>query len=59
MAIDLNILELEEKHKRLESELGQILSHPSSSDVEIADMKRQKLFLKDRIFQLKNYTASA
>ena len=53
MAIETHIEQLEEKHKKLESELGQMLTHPSSDDVEIADMKRQKLHLKDRRQQLR------
>jgi len=54
MAIETHIEQLEAKHKQLESELGQLLNHPSTTDLEIADMKRQKLHLKDRIFQVRN-----
>ena len=54
MAIDTHIEQLEAKHKKLESELGQMLTHLSATDVEIAEMKRQKLHLKDRIQQLRN-----
>ena len=53
MAIDIHIQQLEEKHKKLEIELGQMLAHSSSTDIEIAEMKRQKLHLKDRISQLR------
>ncbi len=54
MAIEMHIEQLEAKHKKLEAELGQMMARPGSSDVEIADMKRQKLHLKDRIRQLRN-----
>ena len=57
MAIDIHIQQLEEKHKQLEAELGKMLTHLSITDVEIADMKRQKLHLKDRISQLRNENA--
>lgn len=54
MAIETHIEQLEAKHKQLESELGQMHNYPSATDLEIADMKRQKLHLKDRISQLRN-----
>lgn len=54
MAIETHIEQLEAKHKQLESELGQLLTHPSASGDKIADMKRQKLHLKDRISKLRN-----
>jgi len=53
MAIETHIQQLEEKHKQLDSVLGQMLTQPSACDVEIADVKRQKLQLKDRISQLR------
>ncbi len=54
MAIETHIQQLEEKHKQLESVLGQMLTQPSACDVKIADVKRQKLQLKDRISQLRS-----
>ena len=57
MAIETHIEQLEAKHKLLETALDQLMTHPSKSDVEIADMKRQKLHLKDRISQLRSGTS--
>jgi len=53
MAIEYHIQQLEEKHKELDNQLGQMLTHPSTNDDDIADMKRQKLQIKDRISELK------
>lgn len=53
MAIETHIQQLEEKHKQLETELGAMTAQLGSNDTEIAEMKRQKLHLKDRILQLR------
>lgn len=57
MAIEYHIQQLEEKHRKLDSQLGQMMTHPSTTDDDIADMKRQKLQLKDRISELKTGTS--
>ena len=54
MAVDSHIEQLEQRHRELEARLDEILSHPSSDDMEIAEIKRQKLQLKDRILKLKD-----
>jgi len=43
---------LSTKHRVLEQKLEQALSSPSMSDVEIAEIKRQKLRIKDEIQRL-------
>lgn len=53
MALDSHIRQLEQKHFELEQRLEQVLAHPSANDVEIAEIKRQKLLLKDRMQKLK------
>ena len=54
MSVDSHIHQLEIQHKELESQLEQVLSHPSADDVEIAEIKRKKLKIKDRIQQLRS-----
>ena len=49
MAIDSHIHQLEQRHRELEAKLEQVLTHPSADDVEIAEIKRQKLQIKDKI----------
>ena len=54
MAIEPHIEQLEERHRQLKSQLEELRAHPSASDIDIADIKRQKLHIKDRIAQLKS-----
>ncbi|MCX7323858.1 MAG: DUF465 domain-containing protein [Hyphomicrobiales bacterium] len=53
MSLQTHLVELEKKHKALEHALESALAHPSASDVELAEMKRKKLQLKDEIAKLK------
>ena len=54
MAIQAHLVELERKHKILENELHEALLHPSTDDLEIAELKRRKLMVKDEIERLKS-----
>ena len=54
MAILAHLVELERKHKVLENELHEALLHLSTDDLEIAELKRRKLMVKDQIERLKN-----
>jgi hypothetical protein len=54
MAIQAHLVELERKHKLLESELHQALLHLSTDDLEIVELKRRKLMVKDQIERLKH-----
>jgi hypothetical protein len=53
MAVDSHIHQLELRHKELETKLEQTMLHPSADDREIAEIKRQKLLIKDKIRLLK------
>ena len=54
MAIQAHLVELERKHKLLESELHEALLHLSTDDLEIVKLKRQKLLVKDQIERLRH-----
>jgi hypothetical protein len=54
MAIQAHLVELERKHKILESELHEALLHLSTDDLEIAELKRRKLMVKDQIERLRH-----
>ena len=56
MSVDSHIFQLEQKHRELEARLDEMLNHPSADDVEVAEIKRQKLAIKDKIHALKNGT---
>jgi hypothetical protein len=54
MAIQAHLVELERKHKILENELHEALVHLSTDDLQIAELKRRKLMVKDEIERLKH-----
>jgi hypothetical protein len=53
MAIQAHLVELERKHKLLENELHEALLHLSTDDLQIAELRRRKLMVKDQIERLK------
>ena len=54
MTADPHIAQLEIRHKELEARLHDARLHPSVTDTEIAEIKRQKLHIKDRIAELRS-----
>ena len=56
MAIQAHLVELERKHRVLESELHEALLHLSTDDLQIAELKRRKLLVKDEIERLRGST---
>jgi hypothetical protein len=53
MAIESHLAELEKRHQALEQEINDALTHPSTDDLTIAELKRRKLLVKDEIAQLR------
>jgi hypothetical protein len=54
MAIESHLAELERRHQALELEISEALAHPSTDDLEIAQLKRKKLYVKDEIVRLRH-----
>ena len=54
MTIQAHLVELERKHKTLENELHDALVHLSTDDLQIVELKRRKLMVKDQIERLRN-----
>jgi hypothetical protein len=52
MATSTHLAELEQRHRMLEDELAEALQHPSTDDLELVELKRRKLQLKDEITRL-------
>jgi hypothetical protein len=52
MSVQAHLGELAAKHKALEAELEDAMSHPASTDAEIAELKRKKLRIKDEMTKL-------
>ena len=57
MALQAHLVELERKHKVLETELHDALVHLSTDDLRIVELKRRKLILRDQIARLKSETS--
>jgi hypothetical protein len=54
MTIQAHLTELERRHRALEDQISKALAHSSSDDLKIAELKRQKLQLKDEIERLQH-----
>jgi len=54
MALDAHLSELSEKHRALDRKIEEELARPTTDDLMIAELKRQKLRLKDEIERLKH-----
>lgn len=53
MTLTSHLTELSEKHRLLERKLEEALTHPSVDSLEISNLKREKLKLKDEIAKLR------
>ena len=53
MAIESHVAELERRHRALELEISEALTHPSADGLKIAELKRRKLYVKDEIARLR------
>ena len=58
MAIESHLAQLEKRHEALKVEIYEALNHPSTDDLEIAELKRRKLQIKDEIERLKYFTSA-
>ncbi|MCC0029623.1 MAG: DUF465 domain-containing protein [Brucellaceae bacterium] len=52
MAIESHLQELVRKHGDIERMIEEAMMHPSIDDLEISELKRRKLMLKDQIAKL-------
>lgn len=59
MAIQAHLVELERKHRNLENELHDAMTHLSTDDLRIIELKRRKLVLKDEIERIRLATSHA
>jgi hypothetical protein len=54
MTMQAHLAELERKHRALEDQLAEELTHPSSDGLKIVELKRRKLSVKDEIERLRH-----
>lgn len=52
MSVESHINQLEIRHQSLKTRLNEISASPSIDQSEVAELKRQKLWLKDEISRL-------
>ena len=53
MSLHNHLVELERRHKALEKQLEDAKHHPATDDLQVAELKRKKLALKDEIEKLR------
>jgi len=53
MSTESHLSELERRHADLERQLAEARNHPSADPLELTDLKRRKLLVKDEIARLK------
>ncbi|MBY0612679.1 MAG: DUF465 domain-containing protein [Beijerinckiaceae bacterium] len=58
MSIDAHLTSLENKHRAIEHEIAQELTHPNADTVKLQALKRKKLQLKDSISRIKQPKAT-
>lgn len=58
MASASRIAELAEKHSDLEAAIEEELAHPSADSLRIAELKREKLRIKEEISRLEDRSAA-
>lgn len=56
MSTESHLSELERRHADLEKQINEAQNHPSADPLELTDLKRRKLRLKDEIARLKGET---
>jgi len=54
MTMESHLAELERRHQALERELEDALAHPGTDQLELTELKRRKLQLKDEIARLRS-----
>jgi hypothetical protein len=58
MALDAHVEELSAKHRNLDKQIRDEEAKLSSDSLRIAELKRQKLILKDRLSRLQQQNGS-
>lgn len=53
MSLQAHLVALEQRHRTIERKIADTAAHPSVSELELAELKRRKLQLKDEIARLK------
>lgn len=57
MSMNTHLAELEKRHRALEAEINEARAHPSVDNLQIVELKRRKLLVKDEIARLQAETS--
>lgn len=52
MSVESHLAELQRRHEALKKEIEEATTHPGTDDLDITEMKRRKLQIKDEIARL-------
>ena len=52
MSLETHLAELQRQHRALDAEIAEARAHPSTDDLQIVELKRRKLLVKDEIARL-------
>jgi hypothetical protein len=52
MSMEADLAELERRHRALEAEIIEARAHPAIDDLQVVELKRRKLLVKDEIARL-------
>lgn len=53
MSAETHLAELVRQHQQLEQEIAEAIAHPGVDDLEISELKKRKLRIKDEMERLK------
>ena len=56
MSLESHLAELVRKHGELERKLDEALAHPATDQLDLVELKRKKLKLKDEIERMRGQT---
>ncbi len=54
MTLTVDLAELSEQHRLLEQKIREELARPSADDLQISQLKKEKLRIKDEILKLQS-----
>ncbi len=54
MSMEAHLAELKRRHRALKAEIAEARAHPSIDNLQIVELKRRKLLVKDEIASLRH-----
>ena len=54
MPVESHLEELQRRHQALEQQISETTAHPATDDLQLTELKRRKLLIKDEIARLQS-----